>query len=78
MDGSTVCNNSSNLAGVDHIIVQDDVHGTGELARWGLLGHLLDAQRLVVLVHRQTVLRLQGIPLLVLTTITDTHTSMLG
>ncbi len=54
------------LAVVHHIISQDDVHGTGELSCWCLLRHLLDAQRLVVLVHRQSILRLQGIPLLIL------------
>ncbi|TNN32941.1 hypothetical protein EYF80_056899 [Liparis tanakae] len=51
---------------VHQVVVQDDVHGARQLAGRRLLRHLLHRDGLVVLVHRQPELRLQGVVLLVL------------
>ncbi len=54
------------LAAVDEIVVHDDLDASRELAGRGALGHLLDADALVVAVDRVAVLGLQRVSLLVL------------
>ena len=51
---------------VHQVVVQDDVHGAGQLAGGRLLWHLLHSDGLVVLVDGQTELRLQRVVLLIL------------
>lgn len=51
---------------VHQVVVQDDVHGAGQLAGGGFLGHLLHRDGLVVFVDGETELRLQRVVLLVL------------
>lgn len=56
------------LDGVHQVVVQDDVHGAGQLAGRSLLRHLLHRHSLVVLIDRQTKLCLQRVVLLILWT----------
>lgn len=66
---SVIAHHLNTIAGLDtvhQVIVTDDVHGARELARRRLLGHLLDVQRLVVLVDGETELGFQEVAVLVL------------
>ncbi len=54
------------LAPVDQVVVADDVDGARQLTGRRLFWHLLDRQRLVVLVRGQAKLRLQQVAVLVL------------
>lgn len=51
---------------VHQVIVQYDVHGTGQLAGRCLLGHFLHRDGLVILIDGQAKLCLQGVVLLIL------------
>lgn len=60
--------NPAYLAGVHEVVVGNNVHRAGELSGGSLLRHFLDTEGLMVLVHGQSVLRLQQVPFLILGT----------
>ena len=62
----TCTHTQTHLTHVHQVIVCYDVHRAGQLACWGLLRHLLDAEGLVVLELTHAVLRLQWVVVLVL------------
>ena len=54
------------LAQVNQVVVKDNINRSRQLSGRSLLGHLLNAQRLVVTVDRESELSLQRIPILIL------------
>lgn len=59
-------NSVTRLHFIHQVIIQNDIHRAGKLAGWGLLGHLLDGDGLVVLVDRKAIFCLKGIVFLIL------------
>lgn len=64
--GSDDLHSVSRFDHIHQVVVQDDVHGAGQLASGGFLWHLLHRDGLVVFVDGETELRLQRVVLLVL------------
>lgn len=66
--------NQQYLAEVNKVVVKDDINRARQLSGRSLLWHLLDTQRLVVPVDRQTKLCLQWVPIFILTQTTIKQT----
>lgn len=64
--GANYLHTVSWLGSVHQVVVQDDVHRTGQLAGRSLLRHLLHCDGLMVFIDGQTKLCLQGVVLLIL------------
>ena len=54
------------LAKVNKVVVKDDLDRARQLSSWRVLGHLLDAQSLMVTVDGESILRLQRVTIFIL------------